>query len=1152
MSRDSHAEWDAYVEEVRSLCATRGIDYLRSFAEKLERVSQGQWLCLSPIRTEKTPSFRFHEGDRPWWHDFGGAQKSGDLIALVIERQGCSYREAIDELARFFGIHDWDARRGTMKGAAPDPATMLRIWHEDSVARRIFGIATALAHLCHELLPTRVREHLREHYGLSDAYLDLEKIGYCPASLLAVAHEQLAYSDEELLSTGWFGYRKKTDGSYEIAPTFADRIVFPYWKDSLCQYAIGREFLAGAARPDVRAIYFEDHPEDQGKYRKLPVRNPDDPDKHKHVSPFVQNDVLWGEDSLRRVRDGVVFITEGVTDAASLAMLGFPVVSPVTVAYRNRDVERVTALFKHHRIRRIVILNDNDTTPDNKHPGLDGARKMAAGLWAAGFDVRIARLPRPEGASKIDVNEIVANIVRGRADRDAAEAEAKVEMQRIVDAAENYPEFLISETPKKLAPKDLEPWVSDLGTLSARMNVLEREDLFAKLHRHLGSIPKRPLRNVFSTAVAKAELAGAAPSADPGDAAPPGAAMAAAAAGGGGAGDGARRLRGSVQAHPNGYYERENASGVERISTFRLEILRRLAYDKGGPDWLCVRAVGPSKAWDAIDGVPSVLVAEWIVPPLAWVSRRAFVTARPNEKMVFNGSDEDLGGILELLTNDTAYETCPRIRSTGVLGRHVAPDGTLRFVLVAGTLGPDGQWMTPADLVYQPDGGSNLASKLPREPIDLAAPEILATAKTLFEGVFALHQPEAVGAILCWLMGSLFGPVVRMRLGVGPLLNVFGSPGSGKTSLMKLLWATFVGVVNADMMACDSTAFVNTRDFSSANALALMLDELKTDMGFAWERLTRILRRVYSGETESRGRADQGMNHYSLNAFVGVLGEERVAPDHALSERTVFVGVDGNWIAMHAETREAYGRLKDLPLHEIAPLLAGWSLRTDALAMITAAGRLADTTIARLGYRNIPTRVRVNLTFVAFGALGIDAFALEIGAQMTDVSLERIFRFLLRNNFEEDEGTDGEQLDRVRNNVDLFVIDAATMANLGLISDGKHYVVRDGKVYLWLAGIESQRAEWRRGQGLPGHGPRVLPLARTAREMVLAGTTYVVDASAREYFDDNRRLRCIVVELSKIPSSFGIDSFPTHPLKSYEAGNKSKTAEEMRERWRKN
>ncbi len=596
----------------------------------------------------------------------------------------------------------------------------------------------------------------------------------------------------------------------------------------------------------------------------------------------------------------------------------------------------------------------------------------------------------------------------------------------------------------------------------------------------------------------------------------------------------------------------KTAGGFERISKFRLEVVRRLAYDKGGPDWLCVRVLAPGQSWDAIEGVPIVLRDDWIVPPPAWVSRRAFAGAIPDERMVLNGSDEDLGGIRELLTSGPEYEATPRIRSTGVLGRHVAPDGSLRFVLVSGTLGPDGQWMTPADLVYQPDGGSSLASKLPRDRQNLDAPEALALAKEFFEGLFALHEPEAIGAIICWMMGSLFGPVVRETLGCAPLLNIFGSPGTGKTSVMKLIWPCFTGVLNVDMLACDSTHFVNTRDFSSANALALMLDELRGDIGPNLEKLTRFLRRVYSGETESRGRADQGMNHYLLVAFVGIMGEERVAPDHALSERTVFVGMDGNWVAQHPESRAAYRTLKDRPLYKIAPLLAGWSLRAPALAMLTEAAELADATIARIGYRDIPTRVRVNLTFIAFGGIAIDAFAAEIGARMPNVSLERIFRFLLKNNFEEDESEEGDKLGRVRNNVDLWLIDAAIMANLGLIVDGKHYVVRDGKGYFWLAGIEAARAEWRRGQGLPGPGPRVLPLARTAREMVQAGGTYVLDASAREYFDDNKRMRCIVNELSKIPSSFGIESFPTHPLKSYEAATKSKTAEEMRERWRKN
>jgi hypothetical protein len=99
-----------------------------------------------------------------------------------------------------------------------------------------------------------------------------------------------------------------------------------------------------------------------------------------------------------------------VADAFSLAQCGAPVISPVTIAFADHDIERVIALLLRAGVAGVWICNDNDVTHDKKtgrerRPGFEGAKKMAAALWMAGIDVRVATLPKPEGVAKIDLNE---------------------------------------------------------------------------------------------------------------------------------------------------------------------------------------------------------------------------------------------------------------------------------------------------------------------------------------------------------------------------------------------------------------------------------------------------------------------------------------------------------------------------------------------------------------------------------------------------------------------------------------------------------------------------------------------------------------------------------------------------------------------------
>jgi len=408
----SHPEWDAYVEEIRTLAAQRTGDFIRARAKGWVDLGKTQAKCLSPFRDEKTASF-YVDLARGLYHDFGTGE-GGDLIRFVERYQRCSGREAIDLLAREFNTPDWEGRKKGRGAPAADPETLLAQWHGEKTAERVFDCATWLVQFCHDRLPSMVREHVRRVYSYTDAFIDLQRVGYCPNALFQILtdpedRDACPFSDDELLTTGWFV--KAKGGS--VAASLANRIIFPYWKNGQARYAIGREYFGRFKRGDVAAEYYPANEWDQGKYKKLPLHS----EKRTYISPHVQN-ILWNEDCLRTLRDGTLFISEGVTDAGILAMLGFHVISPVTVAFRKEDVERVLELLRRYRVKRVVILNDNDTKPDalrpgvDRHPGLEGAKRMAAGIWTAGFDVRIGRLPRPEGVSKIDINELVSNALR--------------------------------------------------------------------------------------------------------------------------------------------------------------------------------------------------------------------------------------------------------------------------------------------------------------------------------------------------------------------------------------------------------------------------------------------------------------------------------------------------------------------------------------------------------------------------------------------------------------------------------------------------------------------------------------------------------------------------------------------------------------------
>ena len=132
------------------------------------------------------------------------------------------------------------------------------------------------------------------------------------------------------------------------------------------------------------------------KYKKLRRHDPDD-EKRKHISKFIGEETFMGSDSIRGAKQ--VIITEGAPDWVSAVDHGFAAISPVTTNFREHDFEKL--VYETAGAGAVYIINDNE----ENQAGLTGALKTGKYLTGQRRKVFLVELPRPEGVSKIDLNE---------------------------------------------------------------------------------------------------------------------------------------------------------------------------------------------------------------------------------------------------------------------------------------------------------------------------------------------------------------------------------------------------------------------------------------------------------------------------------------------------------------------------------------------------------------------------------------------------------------------------------------------------------------------------------------------------------------------------------------------------------------------------
>ncbi|MDR0403488.1 MAG: DNA primase [Treponema sp.] len=225
MARISEASKQAVIDRLDAVAVVE--DYLR-----LEKKG-GRYWGLCPFHHEKTPSFTV-DPDRKLYYCFG-CHKGGSVIDFLMEMDKLSYVEALENLAKRFGIQlVYEAG-----GWAPDTERQNRL---DALAELYRRVTLSFHHILMEKPEGAGAKNYILDRGISAETLKRFRLGYSPADrawLFRFLSGKGGFSGEFLASSGLFSSK------YPKSAFFSNRLMFPINDRQGKTVAFGGRILSG-------------------------------------------------------------------------------------------------------------------------------------------------------------------------------------------------------------------------------------------------------------------------------------------------------------------------------------------------------------------------------------------------------------------------------------------------------------------------------------------------------------------------------------------------------------------------------------------------------------------------------------------------------------------------------------------------------------------------------------------------------------------------------------------------------------------------------------------------------------------------------------------------------------------------------------------
>ena len=320
-----------------------------------------------------------------------------------------------------------------------------------------------------------------------------------------------------------------------------------------------------------------------------------------------------------------------------------------------------------------------------------------------------------------------------------------------------------------------------------------------------------------------------------------------------------------IELREDGYYMPAR-SGMRRASTFTFE-----------PKYLL-----DGSSFDAEDALVCTVNASGYTWEDIAFSRTAFTGVSrldrecPVAAWQWLGSDRDLRQLLPHLLLQLEDMGLPRVAATPVMGLHKVGDKWY-FVGDKHTLSADQVWEGfQAPIAWLP-------TKREHPEMALGAEFDPAVLPWLAETLPQLHAPETIWPMIGWYSAAFLKPWLEEQNYRYPILNVSGTKGSGKTTLIQRVFMPLFGQANPKTYDSGTTRFVTLALMGSTSSIPIAFSEFR--YGHV-EHFIRFILLAYDTGHDPRGRADQTTQDYPLSTPFTLDGEDLVE-DPAARERIV-------------------------------------------------------------------------------------------------------------------------------------------------------------------------------------------------------------------------------------------------------------------------
>jgi len=330
------------------------------------RRSGSQYRGRCPFHEETKPSF-YVRPEAHFFHCFG-CQKSGDTIRFLMEIEGRSFMEALQDLAARAGVEIPESELKTVRRDRQDDARRER-------HMRLLDVVASLYHrVLVEYPEARAARDYLEKRKISAAAIKRFRLGFAPPrwDFLVEHLRSQRISPQDGVDVGILRPRRGDEGYYDW---FRGRVMFPISSPGGKVIGFSGRVLPGSAGED-----------DEAKYINTP-----------ETAYYHKGSVIYGlhlaAPAIRR--QGRVYLVEGNFDLVAMSQAGFEnVVAPMGTALTAEQVSRLGRLGAE-----LVFVFDGDRA------GREAAIRASEVVTPAGRAARIAVLPASEDPASLIVRK---------------------------------------------------------------------------------------------------------------------------------------------------------------------------------------------------------------------------------------------------------------------------------------------------------------------------------------------------------------------------------------------------------------------------------------------------------------------------------------------------------------------------------------------------------------------------------------------------------------------------------------------------------------------------------------------------------------------------------------------------------------------------